>query len=147
MKNKSIAIGSDHGGYELKSVLIEYLNSIGYQTLDVGTDSLNSVDYPVIAKKLTDKIVSGEVEQGILICGTGVGMGICANKVKGIRAVICSEITSAKYSKLHNNANVLCIGARVIGEEVAKDICKTWLETEFTNEERHLRRINLIEKF
>ena len=146
MKNFKIGIGSDHGGVELKKELIEYLTKQGYFVENFGTDSKESIDYPVIAQKVVSAIVEGKYQRGILICGTGIGMSLCANRVKNIRAVACSDVTTAKYSRLHNDSNVLCLGARIIGTEAAKDICDIWLNTEFENDERHLRRINLIEK-
>ncbi len=147
MKNLKIAIGSDHGGVELKKELIKYLKEQGIETENFGTDSLESIDYPIIANKVVSSVLKGENTRGILICGTGIGMSISANRHKGIRAVVCSDTTSAKYSRLHNDANVLCLGGRIIGVETAKDIVEIWLSTEFENEERHKRRINLIEKF
>ena len=147
MKNFKIAIGSDHGGVELKNELIDYLTKKGYSVENFGTDTKESIDYPVIAKKVISSMLEGNCQKGILICGTGIGMSLCANRVKNIRAVACSDSTTAKYSRLHNDSNVLCLGARIIGSEAAKDICDIWLNTEFENEERHLRRINLIEKF
>ena len=147
MKNFKIGIGSDHGGFELKNELVDYLTKKGYSVENFGTDSTESIDYPIIAKKVVSAIIEGKCQRGILICGTGIGMSLCANRVKNIRAVACSEATTAKYSRLHNDSNVLCLGARIIGLETAKDICDIWLNTEFENEERHLRRINLIEKF
>ncbi len=147
MKNFKIAIGSDHGGVELKNEILEYLTKKGYSVENYGTDSKESIDYPVIAKKVVTAIIDGNCQRGILICGTGIGMSLCANRVKNIRAVACSEPTTAKYSRLHNDSNILCLGARIIGFETAKDICDIWLNTEFENDERHLRRISLIEKF
>ena len=147
MENFKIAIGSDHGGVELKKYIIEYLSKKGIETKNFGTDSTDSIDYPVIANKVVSAILNGECQKAILICGTGIGMSICANRHKGIRAVVCSDTTSAKYSRLHNDANVLCLGGRILGTEAAKDIVEIWLSTEFENEERHKNRINLIEKF
>ena len=147
MENLKIAIGSDHGGVELKKELIEYLTKKGIKVENFGTDSSESIDDPVIADKVVSAILNGEYPKGILICGTGIGMSLCANRHKGIRAVVCSDTTSAKYSRLHNDANILCLGGRIVGVEAAKDIVDVWLSTKFENEERHLRRINLIEKF
>ena len=132
---------------ELKKELIEYLQKKGYNIENYGTDTPESIDYPLIAQKVVNSINNGICSKGILICGTGIGMSLCANRVHGIRAVACSDTTTAKYSRLHNDSNILCLGARIIGTEKAKDICDIWLNTEFENEERHLRRINLIEKF
>ena len=144
MNVKKIIIGSDHAGYDLKTVLIEYLKENHYKVEDIGCFSKESVDYPIIAKKLAGKVIQCEDKKGILICGTGIGMNITANKTKGIRAVVCSDTTSAKYSRLHNDSNVLCLGARIVGEYLAKDICDIWLKTSFEGD-RHLRRVTLIE--
>ena len=141
--NKNIIIGSDHAGYSLKTKIIEYLCEIGYEPKDMGTNNELSCDYPLIAQKSCTEVIKTN-GLGILICGTGVGMSIAANKLKGIRAAVVSESLSAKYSKLHNNTNVLCIGARIIGEETAKDIIKTWLDTSFEGE-RHQARVNMLE--
>lgn len=144
MEDKKIIIGSDHAGFHLKEKIKTFLTDIGYDVTDAGTHTTESVDYPVIAKDVASKITSKNFTKGILICGTGIGMSIAANKVKGIRAVVCSDTTSAKFSRQHNNANILCFGERIVGEYLAKDICKIWLETEF-EAERHLRRVNLLE--
>ncbi len=144
MKNLRIAIGSDHGGFEYKSEIIDYLKENGYTYTDVGTYSKESCDYPIIAKKVAQKIVSGEADRGILICGTGIGMSIAANKVKGIRAALCSDTFSAKATRAHNNSNILCLGQRVIGDCLALDIVTVWLNTEFEGG-RHQRRIDEIE--
>lgn len=143
MKNK-IIIASDHAGFNLKNKIISHLKEEGYDVTDNGTYSTDAVDYPVIAKDTAKKVANGDFEKGILICGSGIGMSITANKIKGIRAVVCSDTTSAKFSRLHNNANVLCFGERIVGEYLAKDICKIWLTTNF-EEQRHLKRVNLIE--
>lgn len=144
METKKIIIGSDHAGFNLKSKIINYLKGEDYEVVDNGTFSTNSVDYPLIAKDTAKKVASGEFEKGILICGSGIGMSIVANKVKGIRAVVCSDTTSARFSRLHNDCNILCFGERIVGEYLAKDICKIWLETPF-EAERHLKRVNMIE--
>lgn len=144
MNNEKIIIGSDHAGFNLKTKIVKYLKDEGYNIFDFGVHSDNPVDYPVIAKEVANKIANKEYSKGILICGSGIGMSIVANKVKGIRAAVCSETTSAKFSRLHNDANVLCFGERIIGEYLARDICKIWLETNF-EAERHLRRVNLID--
>lgn len=144
MKKLSIAIGADHGGYILKEKIIKFLLNENYEVKDFGTNSPESVDYPVIAKTVANEITTGNFDRGILICGTGLGMSIAANKVKGIRAIACSDTCSAHFSRAHNDANVLCFGERIVGEELAKDICKTWLQTEF-EEGRHLTRINMFE--
>ncbi len=144
MEKFRIAIGSDHGGYILKEKLIKFLTSLEYDVKDFGTNSDESIDYPVIAKEVASEVAKGNFDRGILICGTGLGMSIAANKVKGIRAIACSDTCSAKYSRAHNNANILCLGERIIGEELAKDITKIWLKQGFEGG-RHLNRINMIE--
>lgn len=141
---KKILIGSDHGGFNLKNLLIEYLQSKNYEVIDVGTYSVDSCDYPIIAKDLCLKIKNGVASNGVLVCGSGVGMSIVANKQKGIRAVVCSDTYSAKMSKKHNNTNVLCLGERVVGADLAKDILESWLNAEFEGE-RHLKRVQMYE--
>ena len=141
-----IALGCDHGGYELKQEIIKYLESINLEYKDFGCDSTDAVDYPVYARKVANSIVSGECEQGILICGTGIGISISANKVKGIRAALCHDCFSAEATRQHNNANILAMGARVVGPGLAVKIVDTFLNTPFSNEERHIRRINMIEE-
>ena len=143
METNCIIIGSDHAGVELKSIIRDYLINEGYKVEDIGVHTKESVDYPIIAKQAAEKAVN-ESKYAILICGTGVGMCISANKVKGIRAVVCSDTTTARFSREHNNANVLCFGARIVGENLAKDICKVWLESTFQGG-RHKNRIDMIE--
>ncbi len=126
-----IAIGCDHGGFELKEILVDYLKGEGYEVCDVGTYTQESVDYPDIADALCKKITQGECEKGILVCGTGIGMNMCANKHKGIRAAQCHDTFSAKMTRQHNNANVLTMGGRVVGSELAKDIVKEFVTNEF----------------
>lgn len=138
-----LAIGCDHGGFELKNHIISYLKEQGVEIKDFGTYDENSVDYPDIAKKVCSSITSGECERGILVCGTGIGMSIAANKVKGIRAAMCTDVYSAKMTKQHNNTNVLCLGGRVTGRELAFMICDTWLNEEFMGG-RHQNRIDKI---
>ena len=138
-----IAIAADHGGFELKDSMVEYIKSIGNEVMDLGTNSADSVDYPDYAKKVCEEIQQENSDLGILICGTGIGMSLAANKFEGIRAACVSDVYSAKMSRNHNNANVLCIGARVIGDEVAKLIIKTFLENEF-EAGRHQRRVDKI---
>lgn len=140
-----IAIGCDHGAVDLKNLVVEHLKKKGVECNDVGCYSTESCDYPVYAHKVTDLIKSGECELGILICGTGIGMSIAANKVEGIRAALCGDCFSAQMTREHNNTNVLCLGARVIGSELALRIVDTFLGAEFSNEERHIRRINMLE--
>ena len=141
---EKIIIASDHAGFDLKCKILNYLTNKGYDIFDNGTYSNEAVDYPIIAKDTAKKVAIGQYQKGILICGSGIGMSIAANKIKGIRAVVCSDTTSAKFSRLHNDANILCFGERIIGEYLAKDICDIWLNTEF-EAERHSKRINLLE--
>lgn len=138
-----IAMGNDHGGTELKWVIKKYLEEKGHEIVNFGTDTNDSCDYPVFAKKVADAVVAKEVDCGILICGTGVGISIAANKVKGIRAAVCGDTTTARLVKQHNNANILALGARIVGVELAKDICDAYLEAEFEGD-RHNRRIAMI---
>ncbi len=144
MKNTKIIIASDHAGVQLKQKIYEYLIESGYSVFDFGVNTSDSVDYPVIAQAAAKKVADKEYDKGILICGTGIGMSITANKIKGIRAVVCSDTTSARFSREHNDTNILCFGQRIVGEYLAKDLCKVWLETEF-KKERHLKRVNMIE--
>lgn len=140
-----VAIGSDHAGYDYKKMLTSYLMDLGYDVFDAGTYSKESCDYPDIAVALSEKVTSGDCDRGILICGTGIGMGIAANKVKGIRAACASEHFSVKYSRLHNDANVLCIGARVIGEGTAAELCELFLKTDYEGG-RHNKRVDILKK-
>ena len=144
MENLRIAIGSDHGGYEYKEQIVSHLKEKGYECVDVGTYSTDSCDYPVIARAVTTKITTGEADRGILICGTGIGVSIVANKVKGIRAALCGDTFSARASRAHNNSNVLCLGERVIGINLAMDIVDIWLESKFEGG-RHQRRVDMME--
>ncbi len=144
MENLRIAIGSDHGGYEYKEQIVSHLKEKGYECVDVGTYSTDSCDYPVIARAVTTKITTGEADRGILVCGTGIGMSIVANKVKGIRAALCGDTFSARASRAHNNSNVLCLGERVIGINLAMDIVDIWLESKFEGG-RHQRRVDMME--
>jgi ribose 5-phosphate isomerase B len=136
-----IAIGADHAGYHLKQDILEYARYLGYDCDDFGTNSADAVDYPDIALKVAQAVAAGKYARGILLCGTGVGMSITANKVKGIRAAVCNETFSAHETRAHNNANVLCMGGRVLGPGLARDIVKLWLETSFSEGERHVRRV------
>ena len=140
-----IALGCDHGGYELKQEIIKYLEEKGIPYQDFGCDSTKSVDYPVYARKVGRAIQNGECDKGILICGTGIGISIAANKMKGIRAALCTDCFSAEATRLHNDANILALGGRVVGPGLAVKIVDTFLNTEFSHEERHQRRIDLIE--
>ncbi|MHC5522228.1 ribose 5-phosphate isomerase B [Ligilactobacillus saerimneri] len=136
-----IAIGSDHVGYELKPTIIEYLKELGHEVTDFGAYSTQRTDYPIYGKKVAKEVAAGHFDRGILICGTGVGITISANKVAGIRAVVCSEPYSAELSRRHNNTNILGFGSRVIGPELAKMIVKVWLDAEFEGG-RHERRVD-----
>lgn len=141
-----IGIGCDHGGLELKNEVIKYLESNGIEYKDYGTYTSESVDYPVYAKLVADAVVAGECEKGIVICGTGIGVSIVANKVKGIRCALCHDVFSAKATREHNDSNMLAMGGRVVGTGLAVEIVKTWLNTDFSNDERHIRRIKMIEE-
>lgn len=141
---KKIALGSDHGGFELKEVLKGYITSLGFEVEDVGCCNGDSVDYVDYAKAVCQSVVNGNCEKGILVCGTGVGMCIAANKVKGIRAALCADVLTAQLTREHNDSNVLTLGGRIIGVETGKAIVKQWLSTPFSNGERHARRIQKI---
>ena len=140
-----IAIGSDHGGFALKQALMAHLDRRGLAYKDYGTYSEDSCDYPQYAKAVANAVASGECERGILICGTGIGVSISANKIPGIRAALCGDCFSAEATRLHNDANILCMGARVVGEGLAVKITDTFLDTPFSNDPRHIRRISQIE--
>lgn len=137
-----IAIGCDHAGVEMKKAIIEALSAQGFEFKDLGTDG-EPCDYPVIAEKVCHEVLTENCEKGILICGTGIGMSIAANKFKGIRAALCSDSFSAKFTRLHNNSNVMCLGARVLGCGLAAELAEIFLTTSFEGG-RHQRRIDLI---
>jgi ribose 5-phosphate isomerase B len=142
-----IAIGSDHAGLKMKTEAIALLKELGHEYIDYGTDTPQSVDYPDFGEKVSDAVSTGKAERGILICGTGIGMSIVANKFPNIRAALCNELFSAKMSRLHNDANILVLGGRIVGKDLAKEIIRTWMTTSFEGG-RHLNRlkkINLIE--
>lgn len=141
-----IAIGCDHGGFELKEKIVSFLEKKNIEVMDFGCYSKDSCDYPVFGRAAAKAVASGECEKGIVICTTGIGISISANKIKGVRCALCSDTLSAKMTRLHNNANVLAMGAGIIGENLAYDIVETFLGTEFSGEERHQRRIDLIEE-
>ncbi len=141
-----IGLGCDHGGLELKNEVIKYLESQGIEYKDFGTKTSESVDYPKYAKLVANAVASGECEKGILICGTGIGISIAANKVKGIRCALCHDVFSAKATREHNDSNILAMGGRVIGPGAAIEVVKAWLGTDFSGDERHIRRINMIEE-
>lgn len=138
-----VVIASDHGGVELKRALIEHLRALDYEVLDLGTEGPASVDYPDFAEMLCKAILAGQAERGILVCGTGIGMSITANKFKGIYAALCTNEFMARMSREHNDSNVLCLGGRVLGDEVAKGIVEVWLNTAFGGG-RHTGRIGKI---
>jgi len=141
----TIAIGCDHAGVELKNELLSLLNNLRIQYIDYGTDSPESVDYPDFGEKVSDAVSSGKIESGILICGTGIGMSIVANKFPGVRASLCNDLFTAKMSRLHNDANILVIGGRIVGKDLAKEIVKTWVSTPFEGD-RHRRRLDKMTK-
>ncbi len=138
-----IAIGSDHGGYVLKEQVVNFLQGGGHEIIDCGCKSPDSVDYPDFAKKVCEEVIHGNSEAGILICGTGIGMSIAANRHRDIRAALCHEAFTARMSREHNNANVLCLGERVLGSEIALDIVRVWVGTDFAGG-RHQRRIDKL---
>ena len=140
-----LALGCDHGGYPLMKEVIKYLDEAGIEYKNFGTYSEESCDYPVYAKLAANAVVSGECDKGILICGTGIGISITANKIKGIRCALCHDCFSAKATRLHNDANIVAMGARVVGPGLAIKIIDTFLNTPFSGEERHKRRIAQIE--
>jgi len=140
-----IALACDHGGFTLKNSIKEYVMTSGHNVFDLGTDNTDSVDYPDYAEKLGRAITSGQAERGILICGSGVGACIAANKIKGIYAAVCHDTYSAHQGVQHDNMNVLCLGARVVGGELAKELVQAFLSAQFSSdEERHVRRVNKI---
>lgn len=140
-----LALGCDHGGYPLMKEVISYLEKNNIEYKNFGTFSEESVDYPAYGKAVANAVAGGECEKGILICGTGIGISITANKVKGIRCALCGDVFSAKATREHNDANILAMGARVTGAGLALEIVKAFLETPFSNDERHIRRIEQIE--
>ncbi len=141
-----IALGSDHGGYRLKESIKAHLIEQGHEVVDYGTYDESSVDYPTFALKAALAVSKQECERGILICSTGIGISIAANKVRGIRAALCSDLLSARLTREHNDTNVLALGAFIVGEKLAHAIVDTWLGTEFSHDERHQRRIDAITK-
>ena len=138
-----IATGNDHTAVELKNIIKAFLEEKGHEVLDLGTNSTESCDYPVYGEKVGRAVASGEADLGIVICGTGVGITLAANKVKGVRACVCSEPYTAKLSRMHNNSNVLAFGARVVGSEMAKMITEEWLNAEYEGG-RHQRRVDML---
>ncbi|MPZ11651.1 MAG: ribose 5-phosphate isomerase B [Kiloniellaceae bacterium] len=144
MTFKSIAIAADHAGFDLKSTLLEELKSAGYEVLDLGTkDATTSVDYPDFGRLVAESVASGKADAGVVVCGTGIGISIAVNRHPGARAALCHDVTSARLSREHNDANVLALGARMTGEQVAKDCLHTFLNTEFAGD-RHARRVQKL---
>ena len=141
-----IALGCDHGGYELKQFIMKTLEKLGYEYEDFGCYSLESCDYPDFGAAAARAVAEGKCDRGIVICTTGIGISMSANKVKGIRCALCSDSLSAKMTRLHNDANMLAMGAGIVGENLALEIVETFLNTPFSGEERHSRRISLIEE-
>jgi ribose 5-phosphate isomerase B len=139
-----IAIGCDHGGFDLKNAVLKHLDEKNIAYEDFGTFSNESVDYPVYAEKVANAVVSGGYELGLLFCGTGIGISIAANKIKGVRAACCSDNFSVEMTRLHNNANILCLGGRVVTPEKGIELVDLFLSTPFSGDERHQRRIDLI---
>ena len=140
-----LALGCDHGGYELMQEVKKHLENRGIAYHDFGCSSTESVDYPIYGKTVAEAVARGEFEKGILICGTGIGISIAANKVKGIRAALCTDCFCAEATRLHNDANILAMGGRVVGPGLALKIVDTFLDTPFSGDERHIRRIEMIE--
>ena len=140
-----IAIASDHGGFQLKARLVEQLKTVGHDVKDLGTNDANACDYPDYAHDVARGLAGGEWERGVLVCGTGVGMAMAANRHAGVRAVNCSDVYTAKLSRSHNDANVLCIGERVVGEGLAWEILSAWIAQPASTDERHTRRRTKIE--
>ena len=141
-----IALACDHGGFDMKQIVIEYLEENGIEYKDFGCYDKTSCDYPVFARSAAEAVASGECEKGIVVCTTGIGISIVANKVKGVRAALCNDPYAAKMTRLHNDANVLALGGGMIGKNMAIDILETFLSTEFSEGENHIRRISLIEQ-
>jgi ribose 5-phosphate isomerase B len=142
-----VAIGSDHAGLDLKNDLVVLLKELGHDYADYGTDTPQSVDYPDFGEKVASVVATGKADRGILICGTGIGMSIVANKFRNIRAALCNDLFTAKMSRLHNDANILVLGGRVIGKDLAKEIVRTWMSTDFESGRHYnrLKKISLIE--
>ena len=140
-----IAIGSDHAGFGLKEEVLALLKRLSFEVIDCGTNDTSSVDYPDFGEKVSRLVSAGEVDRGILICGTGIGMSMVANKFPNVRASLCNDLFSAKMSRLHNDANVLVLGGRIIGKDLAAEIVTTWMSTPFEGD-RHLKRLHKIKK-
>lgn len=141
-----IYIGCDHGGLDLKNIIVKYLQEKGNEIVDVGTYTYDSCDYPVYAKKVAEAVANNECDKGIVICSTGIGVSIVANKVKGVRCALVTDVTTARLTREHNDTNVLALGQKNVSYDRAKEIVDIWLETPFSNGERHVRRVNMIEE-
>lgn len=141
-----IYIGSDHGGLDLKNIIVKYLKEKGNEIVDVGTYSYDSCDYPIYAKQVAKAVANKECERGIVICSTGIGVSIVANKVKGVRCALVTDVTTARLTREHNDTNVLAMGQKNVSYDRAKEIVDIWLSTPFSNGERHVRRVNMIEE-
>jgi ribose 5-phosphate isomerase B len=139
-----IVIGSDHAGFPLKSTIVDYIKSLGHEVTDVGSYDPEPVDFPDVAKNVTALIIAGKAERGLLVCGTGVGASIAANKVKGIRAAVCHDVHSAHQSVEHDDVNVMCIGAQIVGAWLAKDLVEAYLKAEFSTDEDFRRRVRKL---
>jgi ribose 5-phosphate isomerase B len=146
-KDMRIALGSDHAGFHLKEELKRYLRERGWDVEDCGVFSTDPSDYPDIAFLVAEKVARGEVDRAILVCGTGIGMCMASDKVEGIRCAVCTDETTARFARTHNDANILAIGARIVGSELAKSIVDVFLNTPFSGAERHIRRIKKIEEY
>lgn len=142
-----IAIGADHGGFDHKKVIFKHLKDRGFDIVDMGTYSSDSVDYNDFAVKVAQGVSNKEFDRGILICGTGIGMSVMANKVEGIRAALVHDLFTAEATRLHNDSNVLTMGGRIISVELALQIVDIWIDTKFSNEERHVRRVSKIDNY
>lgn len=145
MEKLKIAIGADHGGFELKEKIIEYLKNNDIEFKDFGTFSSESCDYPIVAKEVANEVSKNNFNRGILVCGSGIGMSITANKIKGIRAALCWNLSTAELSRAHNNSNILCLGQRQLEDNLALEMVKKWLDTEFESG-RHKIRVDMIEE-
>lgn len=145
-----LAVGSDHAGFEepppyYKPEIIKYLQSLGHEVVDCGTDGPESVDYPDFSKRVCKAILNGEAEAGVLVCGTGIGVSIAANRFKGIRAAVCATPDMAKYARTHNDANIICLGSRISGIEECRNLLEIWLNTPFSEGDRHKRRLGKMD--
>lgn len=146
-RKKTIAFGADHAGFEMKQALIEYAGTLGYEALDFGTDSTESFDYPLVVPSVVEALRKEVADFGVLVCGSGIGVDIVANRHRGIRSALCHNAMIAGQSRMHNNANILSLGANYVTLDVAKECLKTFAETPFSTEERHQRRIGMIDSF